>query len=97
MNITVSMDEHDFEQLADNSMKWSGGGWEEQLDRFLPYGNAKEVCLSYSFAYWYPNATSMLLARSFLDAAGEHYQVLFDEADGTTPYVITTDYASRAW
>jgi len=49
---------------------------------------------THRYAHWFDSATAMILAREYLRAIGEPYQVLTDEADdgGIAPYVIVTNY-----
>jgi hypothetical protein len=86
----VEMSYEDFERLRSNSMKWYAEGWHDQPDRFRVLGGG-EVDWGYSWAHWFPDAASMILARAYLADIGELHQVLEDEAEGE-PYLIVTHY-----
>lgn len=101
MKITVELDHTDFGALRSNSMQWHGLDWKNQSDRFTPViGTTVEW--GFAWAYWLDDATSMILARSYLDALGRPYQVLYDDTEASSYYVIVTDYSiseeqERAW
>lgn len=90
MKIEIELDHTDFELLRSNTMAWAGLGWEAQADRFSAM-DGSAIDWGYMGAYWFDDAPSMILARAYLDSLGASYQVLSDEADDGSPYVITTD------
>jgi hypothetical protein len=94
VKVTIELDCVDFEQLTVNSMQWHGLGWHDQPYRFSPaYGD--DINWGLARAYWFADAASMILARSYLSGRGERYQVLWDETGDGTPYVIVTNYIIR--
>jgi hypothetical protein len=96
MRITVEMDAADFMTLCVNSMQWAGQGWHDQPDRFRPYRPGEHVdWRSFQYAYWFDSPSDMILAREYLRAAGEPFQVLWDEAGDGVPYLIVTNYEFR--
>lgn len=88
--ITIRLECHDLLRLAVNRMRWVDQGWHEQLDRFYPVPR-----YDYAYAYWFADAVSMIVARSYLQALAQEHQVLTDECSTDAPYVILTNYNSE--
>lgn len=92
VQLTIELDHADFEQLRVNGMQWHGLGWHDMPGRFIATQGG-DIDWSYRQAYWFTDAASVILARSYLHGSGEPHQVLWDEADdGHSPYVIITNY-----
>ncbi len=66
-------------------MGWKGNDWETHADRFdLPISYDWKVCC------WFDSATSMILARTFLQNNGHAYQESYDNA--MEAHVLLTNY-----
>jgi hypothetical protein len=106
VDITISMDDTDFERLARTSMAWAAywtampphedTAWSVQVraGRFETVDNSGEPRADWAVAYWTGDDwAAVMLCRAFL--AGHGCQVLWDEAgddgDGGS-YVILTGY-----
>lgn len=95
----IRFDEHDFEKLYVNSTPWTPelaayDVWEFEAssdpDRSQDSNRAK-----WSFGYWVPQWTQVILMRSWLDEQSHLYDIMWDTAEDE--YVILTDYASPTW
>ena len=101
--ITIRMDEEDFEQLSHDSMRWCGADgandWVTQAGRFELHGGDHEINWQYTYVFWLGEEwASVLLARSYLEAAGQSCQILWDLAENPGPsWVILTDYVTALW
>lgn len=98
VTVTVTMDAFDFERLSSLSMEFNADAdseWAEQVrqGRFRPYRNGP-VRTGFAWGYWFEQWADVMLARSYLEAVGEDYQIVDDEwtPDGLDPYVILTDF-----
>lgn len=85
----------DFELLRNNDLKWNP----EFLDQleFISRNTvgAKRADMGYRWQrmYWFgDNYASVILAKSFLSALGQDYELYYDTAEGFEGYVILTDY-----
>lgn len=95
--VVVVMDDEDFDMLPETSMAWAGIDWEEKHPgRFIPARSAEtEIRWNLTRAYWLGDPyASVLLARAFLQAREEEFQVLVDDSQGQ--FVIVTNYEARA-
>jgi hypothetical protein len=90
------MDAADFDALPVSSMQWHGQGWHDQPDRFAPHKGDDPIDWGMRLVYWFADAPAMILARAYLQARGERFQVLTDEAPDA-PFLIITDYPGSAW
>lgn len=96
MKLTIEMDHTHFAALTVDSMQWAGHGWHDQPDRFIPYNGGTVVhWRAFKMAHWFDSPASVILAREYLRAVGEPFQILYDEADGDAPYVIITNYGGE--
>ena len=99
--VTIRMSPEDFERLCENSGDLRNA-FPALFDRLRDGGKPANMRRQWRQIYWigaeYP---SLLLARSFLEAIGEDYQVVVDEGadEHGLPYgwVILTDYLSPVW
>ena len=107
--VTIRIDADDFEHLWTTGMT-TGGGFKCHPDRFLDLASGEFITAPLKYAYWFSNYSSVILARSYLAAIGEEFQVASDEYveeaeehHGTihhvhgADWVIFTDYTSPAW
>jgi hypothetical protein len=83
MNITAK----DFDALTDTVMGWKGNGWEIQSDRFTDM-----VTFDWAVCYWVDSASSLILAKTFLQNNGHSYQESYDE--NMESYILLTNYDS---
>lgn len=108
--VQIFMDDEDFQRLWDNAMSWADvDSWAEQVmaGRFeCTDGNcgAHDVHvpeLDWRYIYFLPDDwTSVILAKSFLRARGEKYEVFRDlvgAESGEGHYSILTNYAARIY
>jgi hypothetical protein len=110
--VTIAMNESDFRQLSNVSMRWCYPGgrndWVEKVDRFEAHGSDKEINWQYHYAFWLGTEwMAVLFARAYLDAVGHSYQVMWDLnpsdvtgdlAENPEPsWVILTDYETSTW
>jgi hypothetical protein len=104
--IHIEMNATDFELLRVNTMAW-GPHWADHIadgqfrNATWAVGDslAPEIRTDWGVAYWFPDWTTVILARSFLAHLGEDYQILADEAEmcvDLSPWVILTNYG-RGW
>jgi hypothetical protein len=99
MNITIRMDDADFEELIQGSMAWAAywaaavpahedTAWSAQVQagRFQPVnGSEGEPQKDWAVAYWTGSDwAAVMLCRAFLDAKHRGYQVFWDEAGGNS-------------
>lgn len=103
MNISIEMTEDDFERLTKTSMKWQGLPWAAQDGRFenCSSGATTDAAPDYKWrmAYWVGDSwLNVILARSYLRAAGEDCEVLWDMVENPEcSYVILTNYVTETW
>ena len=101
--IEIHMNDGDFEQLAVTSMGWAGHDWSAQSHRFENWTPGKafteEPRWDWRMAYWLgENYTTLILAKSYLAAIGEPFEVLWDLAENPDmSYVLVTNFVSPAW
>lgn len=101
--ITVTLDENDFELLAHTSMRWSypdgRNDWTQQEGRFFLVKHEEDINWQYRHAFWLGTEwTTVLLARAYLDAVGQPYQVLWDMVENPDmSWVIITDHEPAGW
>jgi hypothetical protein len=96
IKVTLELDHADFERLSVDRMEWHGLGWHDMPGRFRNVQDG-DIDWGYRRAYWYADAQSMILARSYLHTNSEAHQVLTDESDdGGSPYMIVTNYSQQA-
>ncbi|MEV4575967.1 hypothetical protein AB0K16_22245 [Nonomuraea jabiensis] len=106
--ITINMTQADFDLLCSNGMHWAGTDWKAQAERFenTSKGYQEPPSWSWKYAYWLEDRwADVMMARSFLEAQGATYEVLFDLAGGvelpnghnTGAFVILTDFPSRGF
>jgi len=106
MSIVISLDADDFERLWVTS-SGAPASIDEITDRFLdPATGTFPDVSKWAYAYWFDSYANLLLARGFLAAYGELFQVCSDEYIEDAPpgshvhdpgWVIFTDYASPCW
>ena len=94
--MNVDMSEDLFLKLFDCAMEW-GLDWADQDDRFenANPGTVSSDPISYGWKYvfWFPSATSMILARSWIMEQGHKCDIVWDMADNPAPqYALLTDY-----
>jgi hypothetical protein len=82
------MQADDFEKLFVTSMNWSGVDWESQDGRFEPLPDYRR----FARAYWFENYVDLIIARSFLIAAGFESSTHFDAAEGYGSHLLLTDF-----
>ena len=76
----------DFELLVETAMGWKGNDWESQSHRFTP-----DVTFDWAVCYWVgESATSMILARTFLEENGYDCQESYDE--NFDSFILLTNY-----
>ena len=112
--MTINVTADDFELLTANSASWasSAGSWAEQHGRFepapgtssRPFDPSWHPSWDWAMAYWLDGTAwvAAMLARSFLDARGEAYEIVRDTADGggdhyAGSWVILTNYRTPGW
>lgn len=101
--IEIHMDDSDFEHLTQVSMEWATHNWSTQSDRFenCTPGEAftEEPRWDWRMAYWLgEDYTTLLLAKSYLAAIGEPFEVLWDlDENPDMSYVLVTNFVSPAW
>jgi hypothetical protein len=85
---TMKITEKDFDLLTDTVMGWNGNDWHLQNHRFLD-----DVSFDWKVCYWVESATSMILARTFLEQNGHKHEVSYDEA--LESFVLLTNFDSH--
>lgn len=102
-DITLSMDEQDFNRLTHASLQWCYPGgrndWVEQAHRFETLDDSEEINWTYRYVVWVGvDWANVLFARAYLDSIGKPCQVLWDMAFNPDPsWIILTDYATSHW
>lgn len=106
MSIVISLDADDFERLWVTSSH-ATKSMNKITDRFHdPDSDTFPDVTRWQYAYWFDSYASLILARSFLYAYGELFQVTSDEYGEDAPpgghvhspgWVIFTDFASPCW
>lgn len=94
------LSETDFERLCDRSVRWAGGSWEEQADRFENMTPGKKAGDSFSFEWAFAHDAGeswahVVLARWFLDSVGAKYEILWDIDQ--LCYWLLTNYQTATW
>jgi len=85
----MKITEKDFDLLTETIMGWKGNDWHLQNHRFLD-----DVSFDWAVCYWVGClATSMILARTFLEQNDHKYQVSYDES--LESFVLLTNYDSH--
>ena len=98
ITVKLVLDADDFDRLCENSGKASGIAAGKNRWRFKDAGDGAPPVLPWRYVYWLGrNYANVLLARSFLQAWGEDFQVASDEAGPDYGWVIFTDWASPSW
>lgn len=101
--ITIEMDDADFEGLITGSAYWAQGlarRWDEpagdgRFEHTRTY--ADRPGSRWTMAYWVGSSwVSVLLCRAFLTARGYQCEVLRDRTD-PAEYVVLTDYLTPRW
>lgn len=105
MNITIDMDESDFERLTTNMTRWAES-WDESWEGQVEEGRFEHSTEKYDtpprsdwvMAYWAGDDwTHVMLCRAFLAAKGYEYEVMWDQTDQDPEYVILTSYVTKTW
>jgi hypothetical protein len=97
-NITITMDETDFNALCSTSMKWHRG-WANQPNRFEPHMKKYDAPPDYTWkmAYWVGDSwVSVMLVCAFLSTQNETFEILWDTVE-PGEYVILTNYETESW
>ena len=91
--MNVDMNEDLFVKLSDIAMEW-GKHWADQDNRFENANPGAEynspISYGWKYAYWFPSAESMILARSWIMEQGHKCDILWDMY--YTEYALLTDY-----
>lgn len=101
--VTVRITPEDFRYLCEDAGELANIRPDKRV-RFQDHATGQYGLMhrEWRHVYWLGrDYVTALLARSFLEAAGEDYQVVSDEAgpfpDESYGWVILTDYASPVW
>ena len=90
-SINLQMDENDFNRLYSSSMNWAGEDWATQDGRFEPLPDYRKFIR----AYWFENYVDLLVARSYLTAAGFESSTHHDGAEDFLTHVLLTDFGGK--
>lgn len=89
--IAMTMTSDDFDRLVSVHTAWGEHLWTSS-DRFELTGTDQTIRYIWANAYWVEGGwASVILMRSYLDALGTPYQVVWDTGDDPG-YVVLTDY-----
>jgi hypothetical protein len=86
-NIVLQMDIEDFEALSNSYMAFDES-WDDQIKN----GRFENIKLNpgFSVIYWFDNAVSLILAKTYLKSIGQDFKELYDiNLDG---YSIITNF-----
>lgn len=89
----MNMCEHDFDMITTTSMEW-GPDWIDQAPRFEMMGS-DVIDFSWGMGYWVADGPSVILAKNFLWAKDEGFQVYVDTI--TDDYLIVTNFRTKGW
>jgi hypothetical protein len=104
MQITIEMDQDDFDHLTVSSTNWAStkDTWLKQITedgRFEMYGKGRTYDempgLHWKRAYWLEDGyTSVVLAKAFLAGEQYNYELVWDLAEDGS-WVILTDFGGE--
>jgi len=101
--IKINMTETDFSRLATGgSSELPAGGWTRWPDGFdfeTIDSDDKEPSWDWKMQYSFGESwASVLLARSYIEAAGYEYEIIWDMRDeADLSYVILTNFMTARW